>query len=176
MFGYATHFMRGTSAMPILTLFCGLPGAGKTTLAKRLEAAGAGVRICTDDVQAGLGVAQTLSSTIGSRWSCTGWRWLCSTRTSASSLKTGSGRAQSGRRSSPTPGSGGARIVFHVFDLPREVLWARLKERQAQALAGAHVMSEAELDWACQIFEPPTASELTEIDEAHIHGRPSREL
>lgn len=42
--------------MPILTLFCGLPGAGKTTLAKRLEQAGRGVRLCTDDWQGPLGV------------------------------------------------------------------------------------------------------------------------
>jgi predicted kinase len=42
--------------IPTLTLFCGLPGSGKTTLAKRLEADGAGIRICTDDWQAELGV------------------------------------------------------------------------------------------------------------------------
>jgi hypothetical protein len=45
-------------AIPTLTLFCGLPGSGKTTLAKRLEADGAGIRICTDDWQAELGVPQ----------------------------------------------------------------------------------------------------------------------
>jgi broad-specificity NMP kinase len=42
--------------IPTLILFCGLPGAGKTTLARRLEAAGGSVRICTDDWQAELGV------------------------------------------------------------------------------------------------------------------------
>lgn len=42
--------------LPTMTLFCGLPGSGKTTLAKRLEAAGRGIRLCTDDWQGDLGV------------------------------------------------------------------------------------------------------------------------
>ena len=36
---------------PTLVLFCGLPGSGKTTLAKQLEKQGKGIRICTDDWQ-----------------------------------------------------------------------------------------------------------------------------
>jgi predicted kinase len=35
-------------------LFCGLPGSGKTTLAKRLETEGRGVRLCTDEWEAAL--------------------------------------------------------------------------------------------------------------------------
>lgn len=41
---------------PILTLFCGLPGSGKTTLAKQLEQAGKGIRICTDEWQEFAGI------------------------------------------------------------------------------------------------------------------------
>lgn len=44
------------SGRPTLTLFCGLPGSGKTTVAKRIEAESAAVRICTDDWQELLGV------------------------------------------------------------------------------------------------------------------------
>jgi len=39
-----------------LTLLWGLPGAPKTMLAIRLEADGRGVRLCTDDWQAVLGI------------------------------------------------------------------------------------------------------------------------
>lgn len=41
---------------PTLTLFCGLPGSGKTTLAKKLEQEKRGIRICTDDWQECLGI------------------------------------------------------------------------------------------------------------------------
>jgi len=36
----------------------------------------------------------------------------------------------------------GARIVLHVFDEPRNLLWARLQVRRATAPAGAYPMSE----------------------------------
>ena len=38
-----------------LTLFCGLPGSCKTTLAKKLKELSNGIRICTDDWQSDLG-------------------------------------------------------------------------------------------------------------------------
>lgn len=44
------------SGRATITLFCGLPGSGKTTLARRLESQGRGVRICTDEWQFALGV------------------------------------------------------------------------------------------------------------------------
>lgn len=43
-----------TDRRPVLTNFDGAPGSGKTNLARRLEADGAGMRICTDDWQEAL--------------------------------------------------------------------------------------------------------------------------
>jgi len=60
--GHVTEFQSGEvrlADLPAVTLFCGLPGSGKTTLAKCLEADGRGIRLCTDDWQGELGVDHT---------------------------------------------------------------------------------------------------------------------
>jgi predicted kinase len=64
----------------------------------------------------------------------------------------------------------GARIALHVFDVPRDVLWARLRERRAKADAGAYPLEEAELDWACRIFQAPSAGELAGLDQVEVHS------
>src|SRR6185437_6585537 len=43
-------------AIPRLVLVCGLPGAGKTTLARRLEVALPAVRLCPDEWLAALNI------------------------------------------------------------------------------------------------------------------------
>jgi predicted kinase len=154
-----------------MTLFCGLPGAGKTTLARRLEAAGAGVRICTDDWQAELGVPHA-DTDFHERLQPVLYRhaltllehgtdviledglWLRSERAE---------KFAAGRRC-------GARLVLHVFDVPRDVLWARLRERRATAAAGAYPLEEAELDRACRLFQPPAADELAQLDRVEFHS------
>jgi predicted kinase len=156
---------------PTVTLFCGLPGSGKTTLAKRLEAGGAGVRICTDDWQGALGVPHADTDFHG-RLQPLLYRhalvlldhgtdviledglWLRSERAEKF--------ADARRR--------GARIVLHVFDVPRDVLWARLRDRRATAEAGAYPLDEAELDWAFRLFQPPSAGELAGLDQVEVHG------
>ena len=51
---------RGTA--PTLTLFCGLPGSSKSTLAQSLEAVGRGVRLSADAWQADLGVGHAATA------------------------------------------------------------------------------------------------------------------
>ncbi|MGB5953482.1 MAG: ATP-binding protein [Ornithinimicrobium sp.] len=160
--------------MATLTLFCGLPGSGKTTLAKRLETAGSGVRVCTDDVQAELGVSQQDSEFHG-RLQVVLYRFALELLDHHVDVILEDGLWTRSERDEKFADARqrGARVVLHVFDVPQEVLWARLQDRHAQPLAGSYVMTEAELDRAWRIFEPPTDSEFAEIDETHFHRHSS---
>lgn len=153
-----------------MTLFCGLPGAGKTTLAKRLEASGRGVRIATDEWQAQLGVDhadtafhERLQSVLyrhaldllrhGADVILEDGLWMRAERTQ----KFGDARAA------------GARIELHVFDVPLETLWSRLQRRNDESILGAYPMTHAELTWSSSVFEPPTPDELAAVDHYELH-------
>ncbi|HEY5784836.1 MAG TPA: GNAT family N-acetyltransferase [Microlunatus sp.] len=165
-----TDDQASRARVPTLTLFCGLPGAGKSTLAKRLEADGRGVRLCTDDWQAALGVSHA-SGDFHERLQVHLYRhglnllragvdviledglWLRAERTE----KVADARAC------------GARIRLHVFDVPYETLWSRLQERGSGADPTAYPMTEQELRWAWNLFEPPSADELATVDGYRVH-------
>lgn len=156
---------------PTLTLFCGLPGSGKTTLAKRLEADGAGVRICTDDWQAELGVPHA-DTEFHERLQPVLYRHALTLLEHGTDVILEDGLWMRSERAEKFGDARrrGARIVLHVFDVPRDVLWGRLERRRAEADAGAYPLSEAELDWAWQLFEPPATDELALLDHTELHS------
>ncbi|MGB7979410.1 MAG: ATP-binding protein [Candidatus Nanopelagicales bacterium] len=157
--------------MPTLTLFCGLPGSGKTTLAKRLEVEGAGFRVCTDDVQAELGVPPD-DSLFHERLQVVLYRRALALLDHGIDVILEDGLWTRAERADKFADARrhGARVVLHVFDMPREQLWARLQQRTATGPPGAFPVSEAELDAARRIFEVPTASELADLDQVVVHS------
>jgi len=157
--------------MPTVTLFCGLPGAGKTTLARRLEVAGAGIRLCTDDWQAALGVPHAENGVHDRLQQQLYWHGLDLLRHGVSViLEDGLWTSVERQQKFTDARACGARITLHVFDVAYETLWHRLEYREAADDPGAYPVSEDQLRWAWQLFQPPTPEELASVDAYEVHA------
>jgi predicted kinase/ribosomal protein S18 acetylase RimI-like enzyme len=167
----ATGDQSGPRGVPTLTLFCGLPGAGKTTLARRLEAQGRGVRLCTDDWQAELGVGHAdtdFHERLQRRLYQHGLNLL---RAGVDViLEDGLWMAAERTEKFADARACGARIELHVFEVPYATLWSRLQDRRASADPTAYPMTEQALRAAWDLFQPPSAAELAEVDAYTVHG------
>lgn len=160
----------GGVAKPTLTLFSGLPGSGKTTLAKALEADGKGVRLCTDDWHAELGVSHADTDFHGLLQPVLyrhGLRLL--DHGVDVILEDGLWLAEERAQKFADARAHGARIEFHVFDVDRETLWARLQQRNARAEPGDYPVSREEFDWAWDLYQRPSEEELALVDQWTLH-------
>lgn len=159
------------TAAPLLTLFCGLPGSGKSTLARRLEAAGAGLRVCTDEWQAALGVphADADFHEILQRRLYEHALQLLEHRVDVV-LEDGLWMRQERAEKVADARALGARVVLHLVQVPLETLWGRLQARNEAGDAADYPITRPELDRAAALFEPPTEEELAAFDEVHRHG------
>ena len=160
-----------TGNRPTLTLFCGLPGSGKTTVAKRIESTEDAVRVCTDDWQERLGVphsdeafhnvlqdalyehALTLLAH-GLDVILEDGLWTRAERTQ---------KLADARRL-------GARTHLHFFDLDLATLQARVERRNAERPPGAVPIDVDQLVlWHETVFDRPDEHELARFDEVTIH-------
>ncbi len=148
-----------------LVLTCGLPGAGKTTLARRLAAERRALRLTQDEWLVALGSSPWDAST---REKVDHELW----RLAQEVLRLGLGVvvdfglwARSERdemRSSAR--SLGVGVELHYLAVPIDELWRRVHARNSEPPWSSHPIGRADFDEWVRSFEAPDAAELALFD------------
>ncbi len=152
---------------PTLYMLCGLPGSGKTTRAKELEAAGEGVllnadswvcRLFPDDAEAAARDERK------ARVHRVQWELAERLLTDGISVIWDHGVSLRAERDHYRHRARklGAIVQTVFLDVPIETLHERLADRNTNLPAGDFHISVQELNDMAALFEPPTPDEATE--------------
>lgn len=156
----------------IMTLLIGLPGSGKTTLARQLEVERSALRLTPDEWMSPLFGA---GENDGRRWVLESellWGVAARVLTLGVSVILDYGcwsreERELFRRKAQELGAEAELIVLQA---PVDVLWARLDARNQAAPAGTFGITRAELVSYDKLFERPTPDELAEYDRSRELG------
>jgi hypothetical protein len=149
-----------------MVLIVGLPGAGKTSLARRLEEERKGLRLTPDEWMDAL---FNTNESDGRRWVLES-QLLWGVAARALELEVdvildyGCWSEEERDLFRTRAQALGASAEIAVLDLPFEVLWERIERRNADLPAATFAISREELvEWS-ERFEVPTAEELRRWD------------
>ena len=144
-----------------LVVVCGLPGSGKTTLAKQLESNMPALRLSADDWMNDLSVNLHEES---SRAKIEALQWTLTKRLLVLGEKVivewGAWSKAERTRLRNEARALGAVVELHYLAAPLEELFARIQKRGAE---DPPITWEALQDWV-SLFEPPTAEEMALFD------------
>ncbi|MGO6787583.1 AAA family ATPase [Rhizobium ruizarguesonis] len=157
--------------MPTLYLTCGLPGSGKTSVAKIIERDAPALRLTGDDwmhnLYPGISTAEAETGPWRNRVESLQWQIALRAISLECNVVVDWGVWSRAERDACRKEARalGARVVLWFRDVPFEELWKRLALRNAKLPSGAFYIGRADLlRWAKQ-FEPPTAEEMALYDE-----------
>jgi predicted kinase len=155
--------------MATLFLICGLPGAGKTTLAKQLEISRSALRLCPDEW-----IARILKDPANTvelerlRDPVESLQWDVAQKALGLGvsviLENGFWARQERTMFQSKARALGANVELHFLDVPKDELWSRLNRRNSGRPEGTFVVTKEQLDSWWASFEPPTDDELATYD------------
>lgn len=150
---------------PTLYLMCGLPGAGKTTLARQLESERQALRLSPDEWMVplfGSGAEATAASE--ARATIEGLLWTLAARalTLGVSVILENGFWSRAERLDYRARAEalGARCQLVFLEVPPDELWARLERRNRDLPPNTLHVERSDLERWLGWFEPPTPDEL----------------
>jgi len=160
---------------PTLILFCGLPGSGKTTLAKHLEIQGKGVRICTDDWQDSLEMNLN-DDNFHEKLQKRLYDHALELLRHGQSVILEDGLWMKIERDEKLADAKkcGAKTELHFFDLTIDEIWNRLSNRNENLSHGAVHIKKEELQKCWDLFQKPTPQELAKFDKVFVYNNDSK--
>jgi len=157
-------------SVPRLLLICGLPGAGKTTLAKRLEAELPAVRLCPDEWLTELGI-DLFDVRARDRLETVFWRHAQDLLRLGQSVILESGFWLRSDRDEKRLGARalGAAVELHYLEVPFDELCRRLESRYEPDTPGSVRITREMLEEYAPLFEVPAADEIGLFDQHPAH-------
>lgn len=151
--------------MATLILICGLPGSGKTTLAKQLEFSRSALRLCPDEWIASILADITDTNELDRlRTPVETLQWEIAKRALVLGvnviLENGFWSREERMRYRVQAEALGACVELIYLYVDRDELWARLSKRNENLQPGIFFVREGQLDLWLSWFEPPTADEI----------------
>lgn len=144
-----------------LIIICGLPGSGKTTVSRQLEATRKAFRLSADEWMDALDI-NLWESAIRSRIEVLQWGVARDLLTLGNSVIIEWGTWGRDERDALREGARdlGAAVELHYLDVPVEELWRRVQERNTEDPP----TERSVLDKAAACFQTPDAEELSLFD------------